>query len=102
MSNQLDTRTIIHFLANEFELDIASMNHILNIISLPNHKLDTPLIKNIFKILINYTYKLKKSEIAMSEKYEKNFNEINAAIKEIKEEMKKIIKEPTPPEVTPS
>lgn len=102
MTNELDQNTIIRFLAEEFKLENRNMIDIFNsITSPPTSKLENQLIKNIFKILINYTYKLKKSEIALNEKYEKNFEEINKALNELKEEMKKHIKEPSPPEATP-
>jgi hypothetical protein len=98
MSNEeYDPASIITFLAKEYKLDTATLSNILNSLSLQNYKLDNALIKNIFKILINYTYKLKKSEMALNEKYENNFDEINKALKEIKEQMKKIIKEEPAP-----
>ena len=103
MSNEgYDPGLIITFLAKEFKLDIASMNNILNSLSPSSNKLENRSIKNIFRILIDYTYKLKKSEIALNEKYERNFNEINKALKEIKEQMKKLIKEEPAAEATPS
>jgi flagellin-specific chaperone FliS len=104
MSNKIEQQeAIIHFLAREYDLNLDTMRDIMSSISLSNDKLNNETIKKIFKILINYTYKIKKSEIALNEKYEQNFNEINEALKELKKEMKKIIKEePSPTETTPS
>ena len=104
MSNKIEQQeAIIHFLAREYDLNLDNMRDIMSSISLSNDKLNNETIKKIFKILINYTYKIKKSEIALNEKYEQNFNEINEALKELKKEMKKIIKEePSPTEATPS
>ena len=96
MANTIGPSDVIHILYNSFGLDknaVIEMFRLLN----SNDSLHSKDIKDIFKILINYTYKLKKTEIALNEKYEKNFEEINDALKELKEEMKKIIKEPSPP-----
>jgi len=101
MANTIGPSDVIHILHNSFGLDknaVIEMFRLLN----SNDNLNNKNIKDIFKILINYTYKLKKSEITLNEKYEKNFEEINDALKELKEEMKKIIKEPSPPEPTSS
>jgi hypothetical protein len=102
MANTIGPSDVIHILYNSFGLDknaVIEMFRLLN----SNDSLHSKDIKDIFKILINYTYKLKKTEIALNEKYEKNFEEINDALKELKEEMKKIIKEPSsPPAPEPS
>jgi uncharacterized protein (DUF885 family) len=96
MTSNIDPNEIFNIFNSEFNLNTDEINSIIG-----NQNLDNKLIKKIFKILINYTYKLKKSELALDKKYENNFEEINNALKELKEEMKKIIKEP-PPEATPS
>jgi len=89
-----DQKLILKTLIGNLDIKQNEIQQLINILASPkdisNHN-----VKHIFKILINYTYKLREKEIQMNEDYQQNFKQINAAIDEIKKEMKKIIKEPS-------
>jgi len=89
-----DEKIILETLIKNLDINQTEIQHLINILSSSKRDISSDNIKHIFRILINYTYKLSKKEMQMNEEYQQNFKQINAAIDEIKKEMKKIIKEP--------
>jgi hypothetical protein len=100
MGNNLDPELILSTLSKEFDFSKDKVIDIFNKIK-SDHKLSDSQIKYIFKILLHYTYKLKTSEIELNKTYQSNFNEINEALRQIKVEMKKIIKQSPSEEPAP-
>jgi len=90
-----DQKLILETLIKNLDINQNEIEQLINILGSSKRDISSDNIKFIFRILINYTYKLSKKEIQMNEDYQQNFKQINAAINEIKKEMKKIIKEPS-------
>ena len=101
LNNEFEIQEIINTFVKNLNIDKKELIDLFELINNNNKNLNNNNIKHIFKILLNYTYKLRKNEIEMNKHYEDNFNEINIAMKKIEEQIKQILekepKEPTPP-----
>jgi hypothetical protein len=86
---------MVDLFSYELNISKSDLYDMIKLLKSNNTRIENKMIKDIFKILINYTYKLRKSEIDKNEEFQQNFKKINEAIAEIRKEMQKIIKEPT-------